>query len=73
MRPRPAARLGPMTDQNALEALRDRPIRSDADVLALVRALLLPVVRRQCWLLFLGEDAVPVQLLVPIDLSLIHI
>ncbi|PZF66159.1 hypothetical protein DEI81_00540 [Curtobacterium sp. MCBD17_013] len=56
-----------MTDQNALETLRDRPVQTDADVLALVRALLLPVVRRQCWLLFLGEDAVPVQVLVPID------
>jgi hypothetical protein len=56
-----------MTDQNALEALRDRPVRSDSDVVALVGALLLPVVRRQCWLLFLDEASVPVQLLVPID------
>lgn len=56
-----------MTDQNVLETLRDRPLRTDEDVLALVGALLLPVVRRQCWLLFLAEDAVPVQLLVPID------
>lgn len=55
-----------MPDTDVLERLERTAVRTDADVVDLVVALLERPVRRQCWVLFLAPRGVPIQLVVPI-------
>ncbi|PZE80201.1 hypothetical protein [Curtobacterium sp. MCBD17_032] len=55
-----------MPDTDVLDRLERTAVRTDADVVDLVVALLDAPVRRQCWVLFLGERGVPVHLVMPI-------
>ena len=55
-----------MPDTDVLDRLERTAVRTDDDVVDLVVALLERPVRRQCWVLFLGADAVPIRLVIPI-------
>jgi hypothetical protein len=55
-----------MPDTDVLDRLERTAVRTDADVVDLVVALLDAPVRRQCWVLFLGERGLPVHLVMPV-------
>ncbi|WP_144759649.1 hypothetical protein [Curtobacterium sp. 9128] len=55
-----------MPDTDVLDRLERTTVRTDDDVVDLVVALLERPLRRQCWVLFLAADAVPIRLVVPI-------
>lgn len=55
----------PATD--ALDHLFTTPARTDGDVLALVSGIVGQPLRRQCWVLFLDERALPVPFLLPVS------
>ena len=57
---------GGMPDTDVLERLERTAVRTDDDVVDLVVALLQTPVRRQCWVLFLSDRGVPVQLVLPV-------
>jgi hypothetical protein len=54
-----------MPDTDVLERLERTAVRTDDDVVDLVVALIDAPIRRQCWVLFLGERGVPVHFLMP--------
>jgi hypothetical protein len=58
-----------MPDDDALERLSASGVRTDDDALRLVRALLERPIRRQCWLVFVGDPsrAPLIRLLMPSD------
>jgi hypothetical protein len=55
-----------MPDTDVLDRLERTAVRTDDDVVDLVVALLEQPFRRQCWVLFIGADAVPIRLVIPI-------
>ncbi|WP_413602259.1 hypothetical protein [Curtobacterium sp. Curtsp57] len=55
-----------MPDTDVLDRLERTAVRTDDDVVDLVVALLERPHRRQCWVLFLGADAVPIRFVIPI-------
>ncbi|MFJ4220823.1 MULTISPECIES: hypothetical protein [unclassified Curtobacterium] len=56
-----------MPDTDMIARLTDAPVRTDADVLALVRELIGRPLTRQCWVVFLAERGVPIPLLLPVS------
>jgi hypothetical protein len=55
-----------MPNTTILSSLDEHGVRSDADVVSLVDAMLERAVRRQCWCFFLDAVGLPVHLLIPI-------
>jgi hypothetical protein len=55
-----------MPDTDVLDRLERTAVRTDDDVVDLVVALLDAPIRRQCWVLFLGDRGLPVHLLMPV-------
>ncbi|KTR52273.1 hypothetical protein [Curtobacterium oceanosedimentum] len=61
-----------MSGTDLLDQLFTTSARTDADVVALVSGVVGRPIRRQCWVLFLDERAVPVPFLLPVsDLPLL--
>jgi hypothetical protein len=56
-----------MPDTDMIARLTTEPVRTDGDVLALVRALIGQPLTRQCWVVFLAERGVPIPLLLPVS------
>lgn len=56
-----------MTGTDVLDHLFTTPARTDADVVALVTGVVGKPLRRQCWVLFLDERALPVPFLLPVS------
>ena len=56
-----------MSGTDVLDQLFTTSARTDADVVALVSGVVGPPIRRQCWVLFLDERAVPVSFVMPIS------
>ncbi len=56
-----------MPDTDKIARLTDAPVRTDGDVLALVRELIGRPLTRQCWVVFLAERGVPIPLLLPVS------
>lgn len=56
-----------MPDTDMLDRLIRTAVRTDDDVLDLVRALIERPITRQCWVLFLDERAVPVSFVIPVS------
>ncbi|MFJ3383367.1 MULTISPECIES: hypothetical protein [unclassified Curtobacterium] len=55
-----------MPDTDVLDRLEQTTVRTDDDVVDLVVALIERPIRRQCWVLFIGRDGVPIRLVIPI-------
>ena len=55
-----------MPNDELLDRLNRTGVTTDADVRDLLSGLLDRAMRRQCWLVFLGEHGLPVELLMPI-------
>lgn len=56
-----------MPNQKVLDRLERTAVRTAADVVDLVGALLECAIRRQCWLFFLEERGKPIRMLFQID------
>jgi len=64
---RRAATLVGMTGTDVLDQLFTTPARTDDDVVALVSGVVGRPLRRQCWVLFLDDRALPVPFLLPVS------
>ncbi|MFL0389920.1 hypothetical protein [Curtobacterium sp. 179-B 9B NHS] len=56
-----------MSGTEVLDQLFTTSARTDADVVALVSGVVGPPIRRQCWVLFLDERALPIPFLLPVS------
>lgn len=56
-----------MSGTDVLDQLFTMSARTDADVVALVSGVVGRPIRRQCWVLFLDERAIPVPFLLPVS------
>jgi len=56
-----------MSGTEVLDQLFTTPARTDADVVALVSGVVGRPIRRQCWVLFLDDRALPVPFLLPVS------
>ncbi|MDM7891434.1 hypothetical protein [Curtobacterium caseinilyticum] len=56
-----------MSGTDVLDQLFTTPARTDDDVVALVTGVVGRPLRRQCWVLFLDERALPVPFLLPVS------